>query len=151
MFSFTADGAQSAEAAQTINTVVLQDVVSAGCHPDTDVNVTRIAIIQQTIFPKLWVTLPTPKFAYFRQRMNLLWYLIQAVTAAAVCMFTPSPNKSVISLHRASKITLVNKGLASLEKNKFERAEHRFYGWSWASLASGYCNSFAFSCILNMK
>lgn len=59
--------------------------------------------------------------------------------------------KSMISLHQASKITLVNKGLASLKKNKFERAEHQFYGWSWASLASGYCNSFAFSCILNMK
>lgn len=97
MFSFTADGAQSAEATQTINTVVLQEVASAGCHPNTDINVTRIVIIRQTrIFPKPWVTLLTPKFAYFRQRMShmsLLWHLIQTVTAAAVCMSTPSPNK----------------------------------------------------------
>lgn len=71
MFSFTADGAQSAEATQTINTAVLQEGLSAGCHPDTDINVTRIAITRQTrIVPKLWVTLLTPKFAYFRQRMN---------------------------------------------------------------------------------
>lgn len=97
MFSFTADGTQSAEATQTINTVVLQEVVSAGCHPDTDINVTGIAIIWQTrIFPKPWVTLLSPKFAYFRQRMNhmsLLWYLIQTVTAAAICMSKPSLNK----------------------------------------------------------
>lgn len=146
MFSFTADGTQSAEATQTINTVVLQEVVSAGCHPDTDINVTRIAIIWQTrIFPKPWVSDKEWTIWVYYDTSFKLWLLLQSAC----------PNhhliKSVISLHRASKITLVNKGLASLKKNKFERAGHQFYGWSWASLAPGYRNSFAFSCILNMK
>lgn len=59
MSSFTADGAlrfeQSAAATQTVNTVVLREVVTAGCHPDTGSHVTRIAIIRQArfFFPKL--------------------------------------------------------------------------------------------------
>lgn len=59
MSSFIADGArrfeQSAAAAQTVNTVVLREVVTAGCHPDTGSNVTRIAIIWRArfFFPKL--------------------------------------------------------------------------------------------------
>lgn len=61
MSSFTADGAsrfeQSAVATQTVNTVVLREVVTAGCHPDTSAHVTRIAIIWQEIyyfFHKAW-------------------------------------------------------------------------------------------------
>lgn len=59
MSSFTADGVrrfeQSAAATQTVNTVVLREVVTAGCHPDTGSHVTRIAIIRRArfFFPKL--------------------------------------------------------------------------------------------------